>query len=99
MLLRCMQAYSATETQLMQRNGDIQRVRRSTKKATHGLARASQGHAASAQEGQRTDSSASGGSDEVRAWKSQQDAALTMFLGYSRWPGPRLQACYVVVYQ
>ena len=68
-LLRCVQAFSATETQLMQRNGDIQHVRRSTRKATPapGHASLSQRHAAPAQQGHRTDSSASGDSDEVRA--------------------------------
>ncbi|CAK0748051.1 hypothetical protein CVIRNUC_001810 [Coccomyxa viridis] len=59
------QAFSATETQLMQRNGDIQRVRRITRQATPGVAPSSQRHAASAQQGQRAHSSASGGSDEV----------------------------------
>lgn len=66
-LLHCVQAFSATETQLMQRNGDIQRVRRITRQATPGVAPSSQRHAASAQQGQRAHSSASGGSDEVRA--------------------------------
>ena len=66
-LLRCVQAFSATETQLMQRDGDIQHVRRSTRKATPGHAPTPEGHARSAQQAQHTDSSMSGGSDEVRA--------------------------------